>query len=166
MSRQLTYSYQIPKGTAGSLVDLSHHSIDSRTNGEPTADVLLFGMGVVQGNRPGDDVLIPTGASTGDQFEGIAMTGYIKEMDREGAVSVGPKDVVGVLRWGRAWVRVADGVTPGYGDALCLVIDGDEAGYFTNDDGSGDNLAIHGRFLDGLGSGNIAPVELYNQMAQ
>jgi hypothetical protein len=58
---------------------------------------------------------------------------------------------------------VAEGVVPEYGDLLYLINSGSESGLFTNE--SDDGLAIKGRFIGSLGTGNVAPVEIYNQMA-
>ena len=164
MSGQLTYTYQTPKGVAGALVDISPYSIDSRTNAETKIDAMLFGMGAMQGETPGVNVLVPTDSMTGELFEGVVMTGYTQQMTIGGEIHIYPAQTVGVLRWGRAWARVVDGVSPVYGDALFLVKTGADAGLFTNDDGGGSNLAINGRFYGGLGNGNVAPVEIHNQL--
>jgi len=167
MAGQTTYGFTPPRGLAGTLLDIANlKDIDSRVNAETEVDVMLFGMGAVQGNNPGVDVLVPTDASTPEQFEAIVMTGHTQQMTMGGEVHVYPAQTVGILRWGRAWARVVDGVTPAYGEPVFLVIDGDDAGWFTNDDGGGDNMAINGRFYGGLGTGNIAPIELYTPNAQ
>ncbi len=163
MSGQLSYTYQTPKGVAGALVDITAYSIDSRMNGEIKTDAMLFGMGAVAGNNPGKDVLVPTDAATADKFEGVIMTGYTQQMTMSGEVHCYPSQTVGVLRWGRAWARVADDITPEYGDALYLIKTGDDAGCFTNTTDETTNIAVNGRFIGGLGNGNIAPVEIYNQ---
>lgn len=160
---QTNYSYQTPKGVAGGLYDISPKSIDSRVNGETTADTLKFGMGAVQGANPGTDIKVPTGTDTADKFEGLVLTGYVQEIDMSGDLKLQPKQTVGVLRYGKAWARVISGITVQYGDELYLVNEGEDAGLFTNDsDGS---LAIMGRFIGSVDSSNIAPVEIYNQMA-
>ena len=164
MSGQTTYDFRTPKGVAGALVDISPKSIDSRVNSETVVDKMLFGMGVVVGATPGVDVHVPTTASEAGDFEGVLLNGYTQQMTMNGDVHVYPKQTVGVLRWGRAWARVADGVEPVYNDPLYLIINGAEAGLFTNDDDGGANLAINGRFYGGLGNGNIAPVEIHNQL--
>jgi len=167
MGGQLTYGYTPPRGLAGTLLDLANlKDIDSRVNGETDVNAMLFGMGAVQGMNPGVDVLVPTDASTVEQFEGIVMTGHTQQMTMTGEVNVYPAQTVGILRWGRAWARVVPGVIPAYGEPVFLVIDGDDAGLFTNDDGGGDNMAINGRFYGGLGTGDVAPIELYTPIAQ
>ena len=166
MSRQLSYNYQTPKGTAGSLYDISPYAIDSRVNGGSKAEAMMFGMGAVRGDTPGTNVVVPKAADTADKFEGVILTGYTNMMNMDGDVKIEPLQTVGLLRWGRAWVRVdPDAEDIAYGDKLYLISDGEKAGLFTNDDDDGDNLAIKGRFIGGLGSGNIAPAEIYNQMA-
>ena len=167
MAGQTTYGFTPPRGLAGTLLDIANlKDIDSRVNAETEVDVMLFGMGAVQGPNPGVDVLVPTDASTPDEFEGIVMTGHTQQMTMTGEVNIYPAQTVGILRWGRAWARVEDGITPIYGEPLFLIIDGPDAGLFTNDDGGGDNMAINGRFYGGLGNGNIAPIELYTPIAQ
>jgi hypothetical protein len=164
MSGQLSYSYQTPKGVAGGLFDISPYRIDSRVNGETCAGKMMFGMGAVQGDNPGVNALVPDAGNPGAQFEGIVMTGFTNQMDAAGKVRIFPLQTIGILRWGTAWGRVADGVTPVCGDPAYLIADGSEAGYFTNDGGD-DNLAVNGRFIGGLGTGGVAPIELYNQNA-
>lgn len=165
MSGQLTYSYTTPKGVAGALVDLSPYSIDSRTNEETAAGAMLYGMGAVVGSNPGSTVLVPTATNTAQDFEGVVLTGHTQQMTMTGAVNIYPAQTVGVLRWGRAWARVVAGVVPVYNDPLYLVIDGADAGLFTNDDpGDGSVISINGSFYGSLGNGNIAPVEIHNQV--
>jgi hypothetical protein len=164
MSGQTSYTYQTPKGVAGALVDMSPKSIDSRVNSETEVDKMRFGMGVVVGGNPGTDVRVPVSTSVALDFEGVLLTGYTQQQTINGDIHVNPAQTVGVLRWGRAWARVVDGVTPQYNDPLYLVITGADAGLFTNDSDDDANLAINGRFYGGLGNGNIAPVEIHNQL--
>jgi hypothetical protein len=167
MSGQTSYNYTMPKGIAGSLFDISPKAIDSRINGETDVGVMMYGMGAMQGDNPGINVIVPTAAMTAEEFEGVIMTGFTNEMDMSGKLNLRPLETVGVLRWGRAWVRVADGVTPAYGDDLyILTAAGPERGYFTNDAGGSANLSVYGRFIGTLGTGNVAPVEIYNQKPQ
>jgi len=158
---QLSYSYQTPRGIAGSLYDLAPYAIVSRLNAEAVPGIMKYGMGAVVGSTPGANVLVPEDGATAAKFEGIVMTGFTNQMDMEGKVNVYPQQTVGILRYGNAWVRIPDDVIPVYGEALYLIVDGDDAGKFTNDDAAG--IAIYGRFIGGVGTGSIAPVELYNQ---
>jgi len=161
MAVQTQYTYQPPRGVAGALIDISPYAIDSRNN-EAADGAMMFGMGAVKGTSPGVNVNVPTSTSTADQFEGVVMTSFTEQMDMAGDITLKKGKTVGILRWGRAWVRVPSGVTPAYGDAVYLVISGTDAGKFTNTS-SASTIAINARFRDGLGSGNIAPIELYNQ---
>ena len=164
MSAQTSYSYQTPRGVPGGIVDISPYRIDSRANGEDVPGALMFGMGAMQGDTPGVNVAVPMAGDTVDTFEGIVMTGFTQQQTMTGELQIYPQQVVGVMRWGTAWARVASGVTPAYGEALNLVIDGPDAGLFTNS--TTDTLAIKGRFIGGLGTGPVAPVELFNQLAE
>jgi len=158
---QLSYNYQTPRGIAGSLMDIAPYVINSRINGETADGVLKFGMGAMVGNNPGSDVLVPTPGMEVTSFEGVVLTGFTQEMNMAGEVQVRAAQTVGVLRYGHCWVRVPDGVTPAYGDALYLVVTGNGAGTFTNNSGAG--IKVAGMFIGGLGTGNVAPVEIYSQ---
>jgi len=174
MAAQLSYSYQTPRGVAGSLFDIAPYAINSRVNGETKPNVLMFGMGAVHGATPGVDVLAPTDADTADKFEGVVMTSFTNQMNMLGDIRIFHLQTVGILRYGHAWVRIVDGIEPEYGEALFLVNDGDDAGMFTNDPNEG--IAIMGRFIGPAGTGpgsigdgttvpiNIAPAEIYDQM--
>jgi hypothetical protein len=164
MSGQTSYGYTMPKGIAGSLVDLSPRAIDSRVNAETETGVMKFGMGAMQGDSPGNNVRVPATGMTRDPFEGVLMTGFTNEMNMAGRLAPAPLATVGVLRWGRPWVRVADGVSPAYGEDVYLITEGAERGCFTNV--ATGNLAVTGRFIGSLGTGNVAPVEIYNQKSQ
>ena len=120
-------------------------------------------MGVMQGDTPGVDIRVPVATDEATTFEGVAMTGYTNEQTMTGEIKIRPHRTVGLLVWGRAWVRIPDSVEPEYGEALFLICDGADAGLFTNDDGGGANLVINGRFIGPKGTGNVAPIELYKQ---
>lgn len=162
MSVQTSYNFATPKGVAGSLFDLAPYSIDSRINGEADAGVLKFGMGAIQGTAPGSDVKVPATGATAATFEGVVLNGFNTQQTMQGVVEILPSQTVGILRYGKAWARIKTGITPAYGDALYLVISGDDAGAFTNAAGD-DTIAVKGRFIGAKGTGNVAPVELYNQ---
>lgn len=162
MSAQTSYSQATPHGVAGGLVDLSARAINTRLNGE-TGSTMKFGMGVVQGSTPGSDVKIPAAGATVAKFEGITVNGYTSEMDREGAVTLPPLAALGILQYGKIWARTKASIAPAYGDALYLIITGDDAGLFTNAADGGNTVAVSGRFIGGKGTGNVAPVELFYQ---
>lgn len=169
MGVQTSYSYATSRGVAGGLYDLSPYASDSRLNSETAAGDLKFGMGVVCGSAPGANVKRPATGATADKFEGIVMTGFTTEQDANGDVVVMPGQTVGVLRYGRIWARIKNGISPAYGEALHLIITGDEAGLFTNvadtpaEGTASKTIAVNGRFIGGKGSGDVAPVELFNQ---
>lgn len=158
MSVQTSYNFYTEKGVAGGLYDLSHHDVNSRRN-ECEDGVLDFGFGVVAGTIAGSQVKLPASGATAATFEGITVNGFSTEMDMNGKVAIKKDATVGVLVHGRVWARIAEGVTPKYGDALYLITSGANAGCFTNV-ASGAVAITGGRFVGTKGTGNIAPVEL------
>jgi hypothetical protein len=81
-------------------------------------------------------------------------------MDLRGHSALNRTFTLSVIKWGKVWVRLADGLTVNYGDQLYLVNTGNDAGLFAN---SGEGaIAVNGKFIGGVESGNIAPVELFN----
>lgn len=162
MSVQTRYTYSTPIGAAGGIVDLAAHVIDTFLN-EEASGVLKFGVGVVQGSKPGTNVALPTSEATAEVFEGIVTNNRTTEYDLEGNIHVRNGAAVGVMRYGKIYGRVSDGVEPEYGDAVYLITDGDEAGCFTNAEGVS-TVAIKARFLSGVDStAQIAVIELFNQ---
>lgn len=162
MGVQTSYNYAMPRGVAGSLYDLSDYAADSRLNAADKGQ-LLFGMGVVTGDSKGINIRVPKTGDTAAKFEGIALNSFTQQHDLDGVVSVSAGAAVCVMRYGRAWGRIPKSVTPEFGDALYLIISGDDAGKFTNAAGDGTTVALKGRFCGSKGTGEIAPVELYNQ---
>lgn len=160
MSVQTTYNFATPRGVAGGLYDLSNYCIDTRINAQAGGNV-CFGMGLIRGDKPGSNVKLPVAESTAADFEGIAMNGFNTQQTIEGDVRIASKCSVGILRSGRAWVRIQNGIAPKYGEALYLIKTGDDAGCFTNV--SADGLAVNGIFIGEKGSGNVAPAELFHQ---
>lgn len=161
MSAQTYYGYSTPKGHAGGLYDLAPYAIDTFIN-EAKNGVMKFGMGVVQGSTPGSNITVPATGATATKFEGVTTNNRTTEYDLDGKLSVRKGASVGVMRYGKIYARVAEGVEPAYGDALYLIVDGNEAGCFTNEEGS--NVAIKGRFIGGVDTNaQVAPIELFNQ---
>lgn len=119
-------------------------------------------MGVVQGSKPGVNIALPAAGATADKFEGIATNNRTTEYDMDGRVFVRKGVGVGVMRYGRIYVRVKEGDAPEYGDALLLIVNGDDAGCFTSTEDSGNTIAVNGRFLGGVDNG-VAPVELMRE---
>lgn len=170
MSAQTRYGYSSPIGAAGGIVDLAPYAIDAFLNEEDTGK-MQFGMGVVTGSKKGTGIKLPVKASTAANFEGVTTNRRTTEYDVEGDLKLRKAATIGVMRYGRIYVRVAAGVKPGYGDSLYLITEGDEAGCFTNaaastEQGSADKatVAVKGRFLGGVDtSAQIAAVELFNE---
>lgn len=181
MSAQTRYGYSTPIGAAGGIVDLAPHAIDTFLN-EEESGTLRFGVGVVQGSKPGVNIALPTEDATPATFEGITTNNRTTEYDLEGKLHVRNGAAVGVMRYGKIYGRVAEGAEPSYGDAVYLIVDGDEAGCFTNDapataaeDGADSDaeatasavIAIKARFVGAVDkSAQIAAIELFNQAQQ
>ena len=154
-------SQQTPKGAAGSLYDLTSHVVDSFMN-EENDGVMGYGVGVVVGTTPGTSCKLPATGATADKFEGVTTNNRTTEYDMDGHLAVRKGVGIGVMRYGRIYVRVETGDEPAYGDPLYLIIDGDEAGCFTSTEDDGTTIAVNGRFIGGIDNG-IAPVELMRQ---
>lgn len=163
MSAQNRYGYKTPIGAAGGIVDIAPYAIDTFLNEEETGK-MKFGLGVVQGSKPGINVALPATGATAAKFDGITVNNRTTEFDVEGKLALRKGASVGVMRHGRVYARVATGVEPAYGETAYLIISGDEAGCFTNASGEG-AIAIKGRFLGGVDTtgAQIAIVELFNE---
>ena len=135
MSAQTKYGYSTPIGAAGGIVDVAPHQIDTFLNEEENG-VLKFGAGVVQGSKPGVNIALPKKAATAAKFEGITTNNRTTEYDLEGKLAVRKGAAVGVMRYGKIYGRVAEGVEPAYGDSVYLITEGEEAGCFTNEAGT------------------------------
>ena len=157
MMMQNNYGWLSQAGVPGGLVDSSPKSVISRANGGSAP--IRPGYGVVRGEDPGATVALPTAASTASVFEGVVAAG-IAEHDAKGGVYNNPTKVLGLLEWGKIWVRVVDGLSINYGDPLFLVNTGSGAGKFTNV--STGALRLNGMFIGAVDSADIAPVRLYN----
>ena len=126
MSAQTKYGYSTPIGAAGGIVDVAPHQIDTFLNEEENG-VLKFGAGVVQGSKPGVNIALPKKAATAAKFEGITTNNRTTEYDLEGKLAVRKGAAVGVMRYGKIYGRVAEGVEPAYGDSVYLITEGEEA---------------------------------------
>lgn len=170
MAVQTTYNWTTGRGIAGGLVDLTPHDIDSFINEEENG-VLKPGMAVMQGTTPGKQIKIFGTGGTAATFEGVVNNNRTTEYDLDGHIRILKGAGTGVLHWGRIYALVAADVEPEYGDPLFVVSSGDDAGKFSNADGSDSTadpavaanaVAVKGRFLGPVENG-IAPIELYNQ---
>ncbi len=162
MSAQTSYGFNTVSGIAGGLVDLNDYTIDAFAN-EEESGVLKYGEAVVAGTVPGKTIALPTSDSTDSDFLGVTVNGLTTEHDLEGRPYIRKTASVGVLAEGRIWVRVPEDTEIAYGDTVCFIKDGDNAGYFTNDSSSG--TAIKGRFIGTVDTTAwIAPAEIYDQI--
>lgn len=155
MSVQMTYDWATPKGIAGGIADLAPHAIDTLLNEEDSGK-LKFGMGVCQGTKAGTQVKIPSASAT--KFEGVAVNNRTTEQDLDGNIRILKDAPVGVMRYGRVWVRVVDDTQAAYGKPVtCYTTPTEKAGLF----GTGGTVKVQGRFLTGPENG-LALVELFN----
>lgn len=155
MSVQTKYGYATGKGIAGGIYDMYHYPVESRFNEEENGK-LRFGVGVVRGSIAGSNITLPTAESTSAEFEGVVVNGFSNQHDLEGKVRIMNNQNIGVMRKGKIWVVLATDAEPVYGDPICMVVEGDEAGFFATEGG----IEIAGRFI-GSACNGIAPVELY-----
>ena len=154
MSAQTAYKYSTPMGVAGGIVDLAPYAIDTFINEEATG-VMKFGLGVVDGTTVGTTVKLPT--ATNQNFEGVTVNNLTTELDMAGNLYVHNKAAIGVMRYGKIYVKLATGVSPTYGAPVYLVCAGDDKGCFTTSSSS--TMAINARFVSGASNG-IAAIEL------
>lgn len=158
---QTRYNHFAPIGSAGGIVDLSPHSIDTFNNEEETG-VMKFGVGVFKGENAGKGINLPKSGVTATDFEGITVSNRTTEYDTEGKLSVKKNAAVGVMRYGKVYARIAAGASPCYGDKVHIVTSGDEAGFVTNS--AEGTIAVKARFVGAADSSvNVAPIELFNQ---
>ncbi len=161
MSVQTTYSFSTPVGIPGGIVDLAPYAIDAFANQENDA-VLKPGMGVVAGSAAGT-CKKPVAGSAAGNFLGVVVNGRTTEMGLDGNAYIRNKATVGVMRYGRIYVRVKSGVTVADGDPLLIFKSGDNCGEFTKT--AADNtLALAGKFIGPVNNG-VAPVHLYDAPA-
>ena len=154
MSAQTTYKFATPLGIAGGIVDVAPYAIDTFINEENTG-VMGFGMGVVDGTTAGATIKLQT--ATTDVFEGVTVNSLTTELDMTGKVNILGKASIGVMRYGKVFVKLAANVAPAFGNPVFLVCTGADAGCFTNV--STGALAINARFVSAAANG-IAAIEL------
>ena len=159
MGAQNIYNFSTPIGQPGGIYDLAPYAVDSFTN-ESADGAVKFGMGVVQGTIPGKQVAVPDSDATAAVFEGIVTNRRAIENSLDGGVVVKSGATLGVMRYGRIFGLLAEGADPAYGDAVYMVVDGADAGCFT--ESATDTVAIKARFLSAASDG-IAIIELFNE---
>lgn len=160
---QMNYGYTTPVGEAGGIIDLAPYAIDSFTNEEETGK-LNFGVGVVKGTAAGKQVKLPVAATTAADFDGVVTNRRTTEYDLEGNIHIRKNATVGVMRYGRIYVKLAPDVAPAYGDPVYVKIKGDNVGCFDKANTGSDGVQVKGRFIGGADTTRgIAPVELFNE---
>lgn len=131
MAAQTNYEYRIPKGVPGGKFDLSYDNVVSRHN-EAADGELQFGMAVQIGNSAGVSVKkVETGA-TKEKIEGILVAVANVEQDMSGKAVVKNGASLSVMKKGKIWGRVSGSCEPEYGKEARVVVDGDDAGMFTD----------------------------------
>ncbi len=131
MAAQLDYGYSTPKGVAGGKVDIAYDEVITRKN-EEADGVLKYGMAAMVGTSKGTGVKVPATGATADQIEGIVLHAANTEQDMKGKVVVPNNASVGILRKGRIWGRTSKEAAPTYKAKAYVVVDGDDAGCFTD----------------------------------
>ena len=131
MAAQLDYGYSTPKGVAGGKVDIAYDEVITRKN-EEADGVLKYGMAAMVGTSKGTGVKVPATGATADQIEGIVLHAANTEQDMKGKVIVPNNASVGILRKGRIWGRTSKEAAPTYKAKAYVVVDGDDAGCFTD----------------------------------
>ena len=160
MSAQTTYRWDTVMGAAGGIVDLAPYAIDTFLN-EENDGVMQFGMAVVGGTNA-DQIKLPGNSASATDFLGVTVNNRSTELQINGDLVLANKKAVGVMRYGRVYVRVETGLTITPGSAAYVIKSGDDAGKFTNSSSS--TLAVKARFLSAVdGAADIAMVELFNQ---
>lgn len=150
---QLTYSANMAPAIAGTLYDLSDHTIDAYA--AEGADI-SFGMGLVAGTDPVTQCKLPAGAVTG--FKGIALMQAKEQTYGTGTVAYIAKDTVPVVDKGRVWAPVIGAVTAD--GAVYLIHTGAGLGKFTGSAGANQGLIANAKFKTSTTGDGIAVVEL------
>lgn len=157
MSAQTNYSFGMPYGCAGGIVDLAPYMINTFFNAENDG-VMKFGRAVVDGTTAGKDVKLPT--STSDVFEGITVANRTTQMDLNGVANIFKNSPIGVMKYGNVYGKLATGVEPTYGAAVYVVVAGDDKGCFTTSSSS--TLPINAKFVSAANNG-VAMIELQQE---
>ena len=142
MSAQTTYKFATPVGVAGGIVDLAPYAIDTFLN-EENEGAMEFGVAVVDGTASGKQVKLPVSAST--VIQGVTTNNLTTELGLDGKIYIKKGAAIGVMRYGRIYVKLATGAAPTYGAPAYVVKSTAEFGYFT--ESSSGTIAVKGRFL-------------------
>ena len=131
MAAQLDYSYSTPKGVAGGKFDIAYDEVVTRKNEEEDG-VLKYGMAAMVGTAKGTGVKVPSDGATKAVIEGIVLRAANTEQDMKGKVVVRKNASVGILRKGHVWGRISQECDPEYRKTAYVIVDGDDAGCFTD----------------------------------
>lgn len=157
---QLSYSQNMRPAIAGTLYDLSPHTIDSCI----AQGNVGFGFGVIVGTDPQNQATIPAATfSTG--FKGVAMIqSHEQPYNSTASTQYADKETMPVVRKGRVWVNFASGQAITAESAAYLIFSGADAGKWTNAAGAGSvAVAVSGaKFITSNTSttGGVVAVEL------
>lgn len=154
MAAQLNYGYSIPKGIAGGKADLSYDDVVTRSSEDGK---VKFGLAVQTGTKAGIGVKLPASGATKDKIEGVAVYAANIEQDMDGNVVLKKGSTISVMRKGKIWARTAANAKPAFGKKAYVVLTGEDAGKFTEQEAT--NLDINAVFGEEQDTG-IAIVEL------
>lgn len=141
--------YKNCQGIAGDKYDSAVTSIVTRY---VEKEGLAPGMAAMEGSKKGITV-----STEGTVFDGVILTGGLKELNEKGEVVFSKGDTVNVIKKGKVFACVAKNSKPKIGDVAYVVKTGDETGYFTTE--KGENLDVGAVFITEVDNG-IAAIEL------
>lgn len=148
MAARKDYTYSTPKGVPGGKVDLASDEVITRIN-EAEDGAMKYGMAAMVGSNPGSNVTVPTADATAAKIEGVVLCHPNTERDMKGRVIVKKDAALGIMRKGHIWGRLAEGVTPVYGEKAYVSLAEDDAGTFTDAaEGAVDIGAVFGNAAD------------------
>jgi len=129
---QLSYQMNMNPAIAGTIYDISPHTVDSYVS----QGIIGLGYGVIMGTDPQNQVTVPS-ATFATGFKGIALDQAKQQQWGTGIVQYNNEDTVPVLHKGRAWVPFVAGQAIVAGTPAYLIFSGVNAGQWTNAAGAG-----------------------------
>ncbi len=176
MGAQTNYKFFPSKGVAGGIVNLQPYAIDSYVN-EESYGVMSYGVGVVQGTTD-RQIKLPDSGSAATDFLGVTVNNRTTEYNIMGDLAIWNKYAIGVMRYGRIYVKVKIASQSGGVNTYTNVATGDPAyliisetidgniGRFTNQAGeSSDGVAINARFASAQDENGIAQLDILDSFA-
>lgn len=131
MAAQTNYDYKVPKGVPGGKFDLSFDNVVTRHNDSEDGK-LQFGVAVQIGNTPGTSVKAVSAGTTKEKIDGVLVAAANVEQDMSGKPVVKKGTSLSIMKKGKIWGRISGSCAPGYGKAARVVVDGEDAGMFTD----------------------------------